>query len=480
MSNLSSEDLSMADIHQPLTPDMCIIGAGPGGYVAAIHARKLGLSVVLIEKDMVGGTCLNFGCIPTKALAHAADLMSESQHATTYGIFTDQPRVEMARLIDKKNAVTKTLVDGIRYLMEKHGVQLVRGTARFLNDTTLCVQTANEEIVYLPRSIIIATGSKTKHLAIPGIDLPNVFDSKSMLDNPVLPHRLCIIGGGVIGMEFAFIYGRLGSQVQVLEFLPSILPSIDKDVTQRLIRPAKLANIQIQTQARVIRIESLPDGDLRIHYRVNDVERFVDADQVLEAVGRIPEMAGLGLEQTSIAHTERGIAIDSDFQTNVPSIYAIGDVNNRWQLAHAASHQAIAVVDKILHRPHKSSFEFVPSVVFTAPMIATVGLTETSAIATNIPYRIVKTPYGANGRALILDQPTGFVKLICAAEGSKVLGATVFGPDADHLIATITLQLSTSLSVEAVQQTIFAHPTMSELVHEAYLGVDHLAIHYLD
>jgi dihydrolipoamide dehydrogenase len=470
----------MGDNLQPLIPDLCIIGAGPGGYVAAIHARKLGLSVSLIEKDVVGGTCLNFGCIPTKALAHAADLKTENQHATTYGIIADQPRVDMARLIEKKNAVTNTLVDGIRYLLEKHGVELVRGTASFRDDSSLRVQTATIEFVYQPRSIIIATGSKTKHLPISGMDLPNVFDSKSMLNNPVLPNRLCIIGGGVIGMEFAFIYGRLGSQVQVLEFLPSILPNIDKDVTQRLIRPAKLANIQIQTQARVTRIESLNDGALRIHYRVNDVDRFVDADQVLEAVGRIPEIAGLGLENTTIAHTERGIEIDRNFQTNVPSIYAIGDVNNRWQLAHAASHQAIAVVDQILNRPHKSAFEFVPSVVFTAPMIATVGLSEAAAVAASIPYRIVKTPYGANGRALILDQPTGFVKLVCATEGSQVLGATVFGPDADHLIATITLQLSTSLSVEAVQQTIFAHPTMSELVHEAYLGVDHLAIHYLD
>ncbi|MCK7484891.1 MAG: dihydrolipoyl dehydrogenase [Bacillus subtilis] len=468
------------DTNQPNNPDLCIIGAGPGGYVAAIHARKQGMNVVLIEKDQVGGTCLNYGCIPTKAMAHAADLVTEIQHASSYGILADLAAIDMARLIDKKDAVTKSLVDGIRYLLDKHGVTVIHGVARFLDDATIAVTTAMEEICLRPKNIIIATGSKTKHLPIPGIDSANVHDSKSMLANRDLPKRLCIIGGGVIGMEFAFIYGRLGTQVQVLEFLPSILPNIDKDVSQRLIRPAKLANIQIQTQARATHIEPLSDGALRVHYLVNNTERFFEADCVLEAVGRVPQIAGLGLENTTIVHSERGISVDEYFETNVKGIYAIGDVNNRWQLAHAASHQAIAVVDGIIKRPHVTSFEFMPSVVFTAPMIATVGMTEAMAIANQIPYRIVKTPYGANGRALILDQANGFVKLICAAEGSNVLGATVFGPDADHLIAAITLQLAASITVEAVQQTIFAHPTMAELVHEAYLGVDRLAIHYLD
>lgn len=458
--------------------DLCVIGAGPGGYVAAIRAAKRGLNVVLCERSQIGGTCLNVGCIPTKALIHAADLYTAHKEAKSWGIAYELPVLDYGRMIDKKNQIVKTLTDGIRSLLKASGVRVIEGTASFVNDQLIEVQTASATQWIEAKHTIIATGSKTKHLSIPGLDLEGVVDSTALLDTRTLPKRLVVIGGGVIGMEFAFLYARLGSQVKVLEFLPTVLPSLDKELSQRLIVHAKRLGLSIQTQAAVERIEQSESG-LKVFFRIADETQSVEADLVLEAVGRIADFKSLHLENTSIQTSFKGIVVDEHYRTSVPSIYAIGDVNGIVQLAHAASHQAMHVVDRILGG-FQEPVRYMPNVVYTTPPIATVGITETECLAQGIALRVVKVPYGANGKALILDAQTGFVKLLLDASTSKVLGAQVLGTDADHLIAPITYLLSVGATEEAIRAAVVAHPTMEELIHEAYLSIEGLAVHYLD
>ncbi|MDP2425685.1 MAG: NAD(P)/FAD-dependent oxidoreductase, partial [bacterium] len=310
-----------------LKTDVLIIGAGPGGYVAAIHAKKQGLDVVLVEREFIGGTCLNIGCIPTKALIHATDFIHHQKEAATYGIDSHIDSIDLSKLIKKKDQIVKQLVQGIEHLLSKHGVRVLRGNASFLHDEEVVVSTQEGLIHILAKSTIIATGSKTKHLSIPGISLPTVVDSTGLLQSTKQVSSLTIIGGGIIGLEFAFIYGKLGIPVTVLEFLPSILPSIDKDVSSRLLRFAKQANITILTNSQVKKIEMI-DGRTYVHYQSNQLDQVIETDLVLEAVGRVPNIEGLELHSTSVIHSIHGIPVNEFCQTSNKAIYAIGDVTN--------------------------------------------------------------------------------------------------------------------------------------------------------
>ncbi len=291
-----------------------------------------------------------------------------------------------------------------------------------------------------------------------------------------------IIGGGIIGMEFAFAFAHLGVKVDVIEALPDILAAADREAVQRLSRFAKQQKIGIQTNARVARIEiGSEEGKANVIYHQDGNERVIGADYVLMAVGRVPELTGLGLENAGVRiGTNAGIAVDHRMRTNIPGIHAIGDVTNLIQLAHAASRQAIIAVDDILGRTVRMDYDFIPSVLYTSPALAWVGKTEAEAQAAGTPIRVTKSPFGANGRAVIANQPLGFVKLIQNVETRQLIGATVFGDGADELIATLTVALQNGLSAEAVAHTVFAHPTVSETIHEAAAGILGEAIHYTE
>lgn len=461
--------------------DLLIIGAGPGGYVAAIHAAKKGLSVTLVERRWVGGTCLNAGCIPTKSLIQSADLFEQMQSSSRFGISAEQVTFDWNKIQEQKNKVTNQLQQGILQLLEKAKVTLVTGTARFLDSHTVAVTTEQRDVVWNAKNIIISTGASTKHLPISGIDSPFVIDSEGALSLSELPKSICVIGGGVIGMEFAFLFGRLGVKIQVLEFLPQILPTVDSDVIQRLSMSARRSNITISTNAKVIAVEETDDGKARVLYTINDVDKSVEADLVLEAVGRKADFSGLSLEKTGIElHRSGAINVDLQMRTNIEGIYAIGDCTNTMQLAHVASHQGIVAVDHILGKNVAMDYDFVPSVIFTSPEIATVGKTEKNLTDLGITYQMSKIPYGSNGKALILNQPLGFIKLLRNTESQKLLGATVYGADANALIATLTVALQNNLSTEDLKKTIFAHPTLSEIIHESALSLDKEAIHTID
>lgn len=457
-----------------------ILGAGPGGYVAAIYAAQKGLQVTLVDKSRVGGTCLNVGCIPTKALVKASEIVSETRRAKSFGIDFSDVTIDMKQTIAKKDEITKTLTDGIAFLLKKHGVEYIQGTASFLNNREVEIQTDADTSVYTADNIIIATGSKTKHLPIPGLDNDFVMDSEMLLMNEKLPKSMVVIGGGIIGMEFAFIYGQLGVKVEVLEFLPTILANIDKDLSQRLLRFAKQNGITITTGAKVTNIEKDKESGGIVTYIHKDQEKHVSAEIVLEAVGREPNIQALNLDRTDVELGKtHGIVVDNTMKTGVPGIYAIGDVTNILQLAHVASHQAIVAVDNILGEENTVDYDFIPSVIFTSPQIATVGKSEMELQQSGREYVSHRVPYSANGKALILESNYGFIKLFQDSVTHEVIGAQVFGADAEHLIATITLALKNHLSPERIKETVFAHPTTSELVHEGFMGLNHEAIHYL-
>lgn len=456
--------------------DLLIIGAGPGGYVAAIYAAKKGLDVVLVDSNRVGGTCLNWGCIPTKSLVKSAELFQEIIHAEHLGIKVGELKLDFAKVIENKDNVKEKLVTGIEYLLNKYGVDVIEGFASFLNDREVLIN--DDEILIVADNIIIATGSKPKHLNIEGIDL--AINSKALLDNKTLPKSMVIIGGGIIGMEFAFIYASFGVKVTVVEFLPNVLPGVDKEFSLRLRRFAKQLDMHIINNAGVTKIEKI-DDKLKVFYNHKDNITEIDSDLVLEAVGRLPNIEGLKLENTSIKFDLRnGISADGYMRTNVKNIFAVGDVTNIMQLAHVASHQGICAVDYILGNKRWMDYDAVPAVIFTAPMIATVGKTEEMCKKEDIEYDVVKVPYSANGKALILEGEAGYMKLIRNKANQKLIGGMVFGKDADHLIASMTIAIKNSLSAEDLQETIFAHPTVQELIHEGAMGLDHLAIHFID
>ncbi len=465
---------------ETLNTDLLIIGAGPGGYVAAIYAARKGLDVVLVDRQYLGGTCLNVGCIPTKALVKAADLYLEMREAHKFGLKAESVTFDLGEIIDRKDAVTSTLVGGIMTLLDKNKVRFLKGSCEFTGTKTARIDQGDKQVDVGFKNAIIATGSKTKHLPIPGTDLDLVYDSDKLLANKILPKTLVVIGGGIIGMEFAFVYGRMGVNVQVIEFLPQILPSLDKDLSQRLHRYAKQANITITTGAKVTGIARNEAGQAVVTYIHKDEEKHAEGDLVLEAVGRGPVIEGLQLEKAGIIRDrQNAITVDRRMRTNVPGIYAIGDVTNIMQLAHVASHQAIVAVDNIVGTAKEMDYQAVPSVIFTAPQIATIGKNENDLQAGNVPYTITKVPFAANGKALIMDNSQGFIKLLADPDTGTLLGAAVFGGDAETLIAPLTVAMQSGMTASELKETIFAHPTMAELVHEGAMGLLGEAIHYL-
>ncbi|MBU0997710.1 MAG: dihydrolipoyl dehydrogenase [Firmicutes bacterium] len=460
--------------------DLLIIGAGPGGYVAAIYAAKKGYKVTLVDKSYIGGTCLNIGCIPTKSLIHSASLYHEAISNEEFGLNVSDARIDLEKAVSKKEEIRKTLIDGIVFLLNKYNVEIIFGTAKLTGNHTASITTETKNLEIEASNIIISTGSKTKHLPLEGFDLPGVMDSEALLDNKKLPRSLTVIGGGIIGMEFAFMYGMMGVNVNVVEFLPNILPLIDRDVSLRLIRFAKQNNISIQTSSQVTKIEKLDDGTLRTHFILKGNQNYVDSDLVLEAVGRVPVIEGIGLENTDIVFEKKGIVVDSSMKTNLENVYAIGDVTGIMQLAHVASHQAIIAVDNMMGNQAKMEYDYIPSVVFTSPQIASVGKMESVLKDEEASYRVFKVPFSANGRAVLMNQSFGFIKMLIDNQSNKLLGATVFGGDAEHLVSQLTIMMKNHLTFEEIKETVFSHPTTSELIHEGALGVLKEAIHFVD
>ncbi|MFZ2537785.1 MAG: dihydrolipoyl dehydrogenase, partial [Oscillospiraceae bacterium] len=482
---LTQEATSIEDKNQSqqtsneITTDLLVIGAGPGGYVAAIYAAKNGLKVTLVEKSELGGTCLNVGCIPTKAIVKSSEICHNAHNASHFGVVIDgNISVDMKQVIKRKDEVKNRLISGIDFLMKKNEINVISGQASFVDAGTVAV-TGNENYIIKAKDIIVATGSKISNIAIPGIDLPFVLNSTTALSCTDLPKSIAVIGGGVIGMEFAFIYKNFGVDVHVIEFMDRLLTMVDRDISEEIQEIAKEEHIHVHTSSKVMKIQSSVDGKAVIAYEDKDGEHLLVSDKVLVAIGREPNLDGLAIENSGVLLNDRGrgIKVDTSMRTNIKHIYAIGDVTNIIQLAHVASHQGIVAVENIINKPKEMEYSAVPNVIFTAPEIASVGINEDEAKAKGMNITVSKFEFSGNGKALTMNEPRGFIKLIKNNETNKIIGGSIIGADASSLISSLTLAIANGFSEKEITETIFPHPTTGEIIHEAAMDFGIGAVH---
>lgn len=452
--------------------DLIVVGGGPGGYVAAIKGAKLGMNVLLVEKDRLGGTCLNHGCIPTKTYYHDAQTVKQYNDLKNANIFeSSKPIYNMQQGYERKQSIVNKLVGGIEQLIKGNEIEVIYGQANISKPG--CVQIQDQD--YYSDNIIIATGSVD---SIPPIDIEdssNVLDVKKILDLTEIPKELTIIGGGVIGIEFACIFNQLGSKVTVIEFAPNILGNIDSDISKRMKVFLKKQGITLYTKAMAKSINK--DGNKSsVIFDDGKQEKQIVADKVLIATGRIACLDGMDIQKLGL-ETEKGfIAVDENYQTNVNGIYAIGDVIGGKMLAHVASYQGKAVVDKILGKDVSLNMKAVPACVFSFPEIATVGMTQDQAKQEGIEIKVGRANYAANGKAMTICETDGFVKVVSDMSG-KIIGVHIMGAHADDLILEAAILVEKGINVDNVDYCIHPHPTLGEVLSEAIEDVNNNAIH---
>lgn len=444
--------------------DLIIIGAGPGGYETAVKAAEAGLDTVIIEARRPGGTCLNEGCIPTKCLCRNAEMLYDLRDATTFGIDNLSYTFDISKAVERKNQVVGALVSGIESLLRNPRITYVNGKAEFVPGDAHTVRVDGEE--YTAPAVIIATGSVTKYLPIEGAHQPGVLTSTEMLDLDHIPARVCIVGGGVIGLEFASIFNAFGSEVTVVEFCKEILPNFDSDIAKRLRQALKGRGITFVTQAGVTAIRQGEGDTYSVEYECKGKTSAVEADVVLMAVGRAANLDSLNLAEAGIEFDRRGIVTDEHFATNVPGVYAVGDINGRCQLAHAATFQSFHALNRILGREDGIRMDIIPAAVFTSPEAAMVGLTEQQCKEKGIECNVHKGFFRANGKAMAMNETEGMVKIISGSDG-RVLGCHLFGPHAADLIQEITILMQKDGTVGDLRDCIHAHPTLSEVLMNA-------------
>lgn len=453
-----------------------VIGGGPGGYVAAIRAAQLGADVTLIEKHKIGGTCLNYGCIPTKTLYKNAELLNTLNHIEDYGITVGPVTIDVPKLQARKDDVVNQLVTGIEQLIKANGIKVLWGHASFASKNELKVTLADGEALMLAfDEAIIASGSKPATPPIGGLDTPGVVTSKELLEFKSIPKRLLVIGGGVIAMEFAGIFNAMGTQVDVVLRSDRLLREVDSEVAKRFTMTLKKRGIVVHKNIAMSHIEKTENG-LALFGKSKEEDLVYEADAILISTGRSPVTEGLNLEAVGIAYSHKGITVDQTFKTNIDNIYAIGDVNGHMMLAHAASHQGIAAAEAIMGIDHAGNHEVVPNCIFVFPEIACVGLDEETAKERGIEILKSKFLFAANGKALSIGEPEGFIKVI-SDTNHKILGVHIMGPHASDLIHEGALAITQSLTVDAIANTIHAHPTLGEAFAEAVLGLKNEAIH---
>lgn len=445
-------------MHTPLL----IIGAGPGGYETALAAAGKGIETVLVEAGLPGGTCLNEGCIPTKALCRSAQLLDDLHEAGDYGIDAPACTFSLPQAMKRKEAIVEQLRGGIDTLLGHKLIHRVNGTASFVNAHTVAVNGDTYEADH----IIIATGSVSQSLPIPGADLPGVITSREMLSLQEVPRRLCIIGGGVIGLEFASIFRSFGSEVCVMEYAKDILPRFDGDLAKRLRQSLGKRGIEINVQTAVTGIRQ-SGSTLTVEYERKGKTACQEADCVLMAVGRKANTASLNLADVGIDFTPRGITVNENMQTNLPHIYAIGDVNGQMMLAHAATYQGLRALHHLCNEPDNIRLDVMPAAVFTSPEAASVGLTEEDCKAQGIGIRCGKSFFRSNGKALCMGETDGFCKLIVSETDGRLLGCHLYGPHASDLVQEACALISMGCTVEQCRDIIHTHPTLGEVLQTA-------------
>ncbi|MGH6735306.1 MAG: dihydrolipoyl dehydrogenase [Methyloceanibacter sp.] len=461
--------------------DLIVIGTGPGGYVCAIRAAQLGMKVAVVEKRAnYGGTCLNVGCIPSKALLHASEAYAEAANGFADMGIKVKPQLDLGAMLAFKDEGVKGNVDGVAFLLKKHTIDHFHGTGRIRAPGKVEVTFINgEKQTIEAKNIVIATGSEVASL--PGIDIDEkrIVSSTGALSLPEVPKRMVVIGGGYIGLELGSVWSRLGSEVTVVEMLPRITPGLDGEVARQFQRALEKQGLKFKLGAKVAGVDAKGKSlKLTVEPANGGKAETIECDVLLVAVGRAPNTQGLGLAAAGVKTDNRGrIVVDPHFQTNVPGIYAIGDVIAGPMLAHKAEDEGVAVAEILAGQAGHVNYDVIPSVVYTAPEVASVGKTEEELKEAGVTYKVGKFPFTANGRAKVNRTTEGFVKVLADAATDRVLGVHILGADAGTMIAEAAVLMEFGGSAEDLARTCHAHPTLNEAVKEAALAVDKRPIH---
>lgn len=442
--------------------DLVVIGAGPGGYVAAIRAAQLGMKTAIVEKDACGGTCLNYGCIPTKALYKNAEVVDEIARAAEFGVDVKGYSIDMEKVQARKAKIVKTLSGGVEGLLKANKVELVRGAAKIIAPGKVEV----DGKVLETGKILIASGSKSSKPPIKGIDNPGVITSKEALEMDHVPGKIVIIGGGVIGIEFAGIYRAFGAEVTVVEFMPKIIPAVDKEITDRLQKLLEKKGIRFMVGTKVEEI-SKSGSALSVTVDKAGEKSSLPCDQVLVSTGRELDIEGLNLDGLGVAYDRKGVKVDENYMTSVPGIYAIGDVIGGVMLAHVASEEGKVCVERMAGEDARVDYDLIPSAIFTFPDVASIGLSEEQAKERGLEYEVGKFQFAGNGKALTMNAAEGMMKVIVSRDKQKILGVHIVGPNASDLLAEAAIAMRGEFTVEEAANTMHGHPTLSEAFEEA-------------
>ena len=469
--------------------DVLVIGGGPGGYVAAIRASQLGFSAACCESNpyadpkgepRLGGTCLNVGCIPSKALLHTSHLFEEAGHSfEAQGIKVGKATIDVSAMKGRKDGVVNQLTAGIKGLFKKNKVTFLAGHGSFVakEGDLWKVKVGDEEV--LAKNVIVATGSKARHLPNLPVDQKIVMDNEGALNQESVPKKLAIIGAGVIGLEMGSVWRRVGSDVTILEAMPDFLAAADQDVAKEALKLFTKQGLDIQMGVKIGDIKTTKKG-VSIAYADKDgKEQKLDADRLIVSIGRTPNTDGLNAEAVGLKLTDRGfVEVDGHCRTNLPGVWAIGDVVRGPMLAHKASEEGVMVAELMAGQAGHCNFDTIPWVIYTAPEIAWVGKTEQALKAEGVAYKVGKMPFMANGRALGMGEPNGFIKMLACAQTDRILGVHVIGVNASELIAEAVVTMEFGGASEDLARICHAHPTLSEAMHEAALACDKRSLHF--
>jgi len=447
--------------------NLIVIGSGPGGYVAALEAAKAGFSVTVVESASLGGVCLNWGCIPTKALLKSVQVMGHAREGAAYGFSAGDVQPDIERIFARSREVAANMSKGIEFLFNKAGVQLVQGTGRILPGKQVEVTDADGSVSVLQAEhIIVATGARPTSLPFAPVDGEKIWCSRQALMPPFIPKSMAVIGSGAVGTEFAYFYRCLGVEVTLIEFMDRVLPLEDDDISGQVSRSLRKLGIKVMTSSAVQSVEKGDNCILTV--KTKKGEEQVEAEVVLSAVGVVPNTDYIGLEQAGVEMNRRKIVVDSSYRTNVEGIYAIGDVISTPALAHVASAEAIACVEGIAGHDHKPvNYDTIPACTYISPEVASAGLREREAAARGIEYRVGKCQFAANGKAVAAGEKDGFVKVICEADSGKLLGVHLVGANVSEMIGGIVMALDCGATADQLSHTVFPHPTMSEAICDA-------------
>ena len=459
--------------------DVTVIGGGPGGYVCAIRSSQLGLKTACIEsRETLGGTCLNIGCIPSKSLLNLSENFHKAKNFEKFGIETGEIKLNLEKMMKNKDKAVTVLTKGVEFLFKKNKVIYFKGTGSFKNQNQISIINNKEETTIETKNTIISTGSEPVSLRGIEFDEEKILSSTGALSISKLPKKMVVVGGGYIGLEMGSVWSRLGTEVQVIEFLDHIIPEMDKEISTEFMKILKKQGIKFELKTKVEKIIKSKNGVIIETSSKEGKKNKFEADVVLISVGRRPYTKNLNLEKMGVELDKRGsVKVNKNFQTNIKNIYAIGDVIEGPMLAHKAEEEGIAVAELISGQSGHVNYDTIPGVVYTSPEVASIGKTEEQLKEKGINYKIGKFPFLANSRAKVIDESEGFVKILADSITDKVLGVHIIGQHAGEMIAEMSVAMEFGASSEDIARTCHAHPTFSEAIKEAALSVEKRQIH---